>query len=221
MIQVDVNVYLIRGRRNAIIDSGPPGLGGEAVAAALEVLDLSISDVDFILNTHGHLDHAGGNADIKALSNAQVCIHNDDALFLEDDERTWDKYYGPPVEALKGRDRFEEKKKAFLNSRPVQAAIDRRLEDNDVIDLGDGVELRVVHIPGHSPGSVGFYRENEGMLFTGDSVGGLHNTTGSLPIITDFPAYKKSMQRLLEMPVRFLLCGHKFRGIALPPSDLR
>ena len=107
---MDVNVYLIRGKRNAIIDSGPPGLGGEAVAAALEVLDLSISDVDFILNTHGHLDHAGGNADIKALSNAQVCIHNDDALFLEDDERTWDKYYGPPVEALKGRDRFEEKK---------------------------------------------------------------------------------------------------------------
>jgi glyoxylase-like metal-dependent hydrolase (beta-lactamase superfamily II) len=63
--------------------------------------------------------------------------------------------------------------------------------------------------------------ETEGMLFTGDSVSGLHNTTGSLPIITDFPAYKRSMQRLLKMPVRLILCGHKYRGIKLPFSDLR
>jgi glyoxylase-like metal-dependent hydrolase (beta-lactamase superfamily II) len=218
---VDVNVYLVRGSRNAIIDSGPPQLGVDAIATALETLDLSISDIDFILCTHGHLDHAGGNAEIKAVSNARVCIHKDDALFLEDDEGTWDKYYGPPIVALKGKERVEERKRAFLQSRLVQAAIDRRLADNDIIDLGDGVELRVVHIPGHSPGSVGFYWEEECMLFTGDSVGGLHNTTGSLPIITDFPAYERSMERLLGMPVRLILCGHKFRGIRLPPAELR
>jgi glyoxylase-like metal-dependent hydrolase (beta-lactamase superfamily II) len=220
-IQVDVNVYLVRGRRNAIIDSGPPQLGRAAVAAAMEAMNLSISDIDFILCTHGHQDHAGGNADIKAVSNAQVCIHKDDAFFLEDDEHAFDEYYAPPIEALKGKEHVEERKRAFLQSRPVQAAIDRRLTDNDIIDLGDSVELRVVHIPGHSPGSVGFYWEKEGMLFTGDSVGGLHNTTGSLPIINDFPAYKKSMERLLGMPVSLILCGHKFRGITLPPAELR
>jgi hypothetical protein len=47
-IQVDVNVYLVRGRRNAIIDSGPPQLGKDAVASALEVLQTR--DFQYIYN---------------------------------------------------------------------------------------------------------------------------------------------------------------------------
>jgi glyoxylase-like metal-dependent hydrolase (beta-lactamase superfamily II) len=221
MIEADISVYLIKGQRKAIIDTGPPQIGGETIAAALSTMNLTLSDIDLILNTHGHLDHAGDNEAIKAASNAQVFIHKDDAFFLDDYERSFDEYYGPPLVALKGKERIGEMKNNFLNSRGVKRTIDRRLNDNDLIDLGDGVELRTVHLPGHSPGSIGFYWAEEGMLFSGDSVAGLHTASGELPIITDFPAYEKSVKRLIDMPIRSICCSHPFRGITLPPCEYR
>lgn len=219
VIEVDINVYLINSLRNAVIDTGPPQIGHEAISSALKTIDLYSSNIDFILNTHGHLDHAGDNVAVKAVFNAQIAIHKDDAFFLEDYERSFDEYYGPPIEALKGKERITEIRKSFLNSCGVKPAIDRRLEDNDLIDLGGGVELLVMHLPGHSPGSVGFYWEREGVLFSGDSVPGLHTISGELPIITDFPAYERSVKRLIEMPIRSLFCGHPYRGIYLPPCE--
>jgi glyoxylase-like metal-dependent hydrolase (beta-lactamase superfamily II) len=156
---------------------------------------------------------------LKAAFNAKTAIHKDDAFFLEDYERSFDEYYGPPIEALKGKERMPGLKKSFLDSCGIKPAIDWRLEDNDIIDLGGGVELRVIHLPGHSPGSAGFYWEKEGILFSGDSVTGLHTISGELPIITDFPAYQSSVKCLMEMPIRSLFCGHPYRGISLPPCE--
>jgi glyoxylase-like metal-dependent hydrolase (beta-lactamase superfamily II) len=219
VIEVDINLYLINSLRNAVIDTGPPQLGHEAVSSFLKTTDSNLSGIDFILNTHGHLDHVGDNVAIKAAFKAQTAIHKDDAFFLEDYERSFDEYFGPPIEALKGKERMPGLKKSFLDSCGVKPEIDRRLEDNDMIDLGGGVELRVIHLPGHSPGSAGFYWEKEGILFSGDSVPGLHTISGELPIITDFPAYERSVKRLMGMPVRSLFCGHPYRGISLPPCE--
>jgi glyoxylase-like metal-dependent hydrolase (beta-lactamase superfamily II) len=79
----------------------------------------------------------------------------------------------------------------------------------------------VVHLPGHTLGSVGFFWEKEGILFSGDSVVGLHVEGGKLPVIFDLTAYAKSLERLQEMPIRFLLCGHHYRGFRLPAAPVR
>jgi glyoxylase-like metal-dependent hydrolase (beta-lactamase superfamily II) len=72
----------------------------------------------------------------------------------------------------------------------------RRLVDGDTIDLG-GRSLAVVHTPGHSPGSVCFFDQDRGMLFTGDTANrGL--VTLSLELC-DIPAYARSMARLVAM----------------------
>jgi glyoxylase-like metal-dependent hydrolase (beta-lactamase superfamily II) len=219
--RTEVEAYLLRGAVNAIIDTGPVEVFASPLSLSLGALNLTLNDIDLILNTHWHPDHTGGDGAIKAAAKAGVLIHKNDAIFLEDPRLGFDRYRAPVIEKLMGPEHLVEAKKAAVEAGGERVAVDRYLDDDDVIEIGDGVELRVIHLPGHSPGSVGFYWEQEAILFTGDSVSGLHDGYGSLPIICDVSAYKKSIQRLLEMPLQLLLCGHPYRAINLPSSPIR
>ena len=74
-----------------------------------------------------------------------------------------------------------------------------------MIDLGDRV-FEVLHLPGHSPGSIGLWDKDSGTLFSGDAVydGPLLDT---LPD-ADIRAYIKTMQRLQTLPVNIVHAGH-------------
>jgi endoribonuclease LACTB2 len=77
------------------------------------------------------------------------------------------------------------------------------LEDGRVIDIG-GVELRVLTTPGHSVDSVSYYLEDEGVLFTGDTLLGSSTTT-----VKDLALYQQSLDRLLALPNLRVICpGH-------------
>jgi glyoxylase-like metal-dependent hydrolase (beta-lactamase superfamily II) len=84
------------------------------------------------------------------------------------------------------------------------------LEDGDRIDLGGGVELTVVHTPGHTPGSVSYYWEAEKLLLTGDSVQARGFKPGGYPLYFDSQAYGQSMQRLKDLPIETIGMGHGF-----------
>src|SRR5919199_2605308 len=74
-----VHLYLVRGAKLALIDSGAKDSPAAAVEPALRELGLSWSDVDYLLNTHGHPDHAGGNGEVKAAApRAEIGLHRDD-----------------------------------------------------------------------------------------------------------------------------------------------
>ena len=89
--------------------------------------------------------------------------------------------------------------------RLTPAPLTRLLDDGDTIDLGDRV-FRVLHLPGHSPGSLGLYDEADGLLFSGDAVpdDALYD---SLPD-SDRQAYRATMARLAALPVRIVHGGH-------------
>ena len=216
-----VSLYLIRGERNAIIDTGTTHSPQDDIAPALKDLGLKLADIALILNTHGHFDHTGGNAAVKRASNAQVLIHNDDAMLVENHELYFKQHFGLAVEAIMGKEHIKEERARFLEMAGPNVVVDRRLRDNDIIELGDKRDLRVIHLPGHSPGSVGFYWEKEGILFTGDSLPGLGEDGRGLPIIHDLPAYERSLERLQRLPLELILHAHDFRGLTLPPSSMR
>lgn len=214
-------IYLIRSERNAIIDTGIQESPQNDIAPALGKLGLTFADIDLILNTHGHPDHTGGNAHIKNASNAQILIHSNDVSFVQDHDQSYDLHIAPVSEVILGKDHLEEDKALFLEMAGPDVEVDRPLDDNDMIHLGDECELRVIHLPGHTSGCVGFYWEKEGILFGGDSLPGLHTENRGLPIISDFPAYEKTLDRVRELSVQILLQSHPFRGLSLPPSPMK
>ena len=82
----------------------------------------------------------------------------------------------------------------------------RVLADGDVVDLGDR-HFEVLHLPGHSPGSIGLWEEVTGVLFSGDALYDgplLDELEGS-----DVEAYLATMVRLREMPVTVVHGGHE------------
>jgi len=114
-----------------------------------KILD-AVRDVGYtithVINTHGHSDHTSGNAAIIEATGAQLCIHRADA---------------DQVTRLLTRvlSRFMGGKGSPKPSR--------ELEDNDVIDIGQ-TSLKVIHTPGHTPGSICLY--TDGHVFTGDTL---------------------------------------------------
>jgi len=80
----------------------------------------------------------------------------------------------------------------------------RPLEEGDQLDLGAGVRVQVLRTPGHSIDSLCYYLEDEGVLFTGDTLLGSSTTT-----VWDLGLYRASLQRLLALPNLKVICpGH-------------
>src|SRR5215212_9075936 len=61
-----VHLYLVRGAKLALIDSGASDSPAAAIEPALRELGFAWSDLDYLINTHGHPDHLGGNGEVKA-----------------------------------------------------------------------------------------------------------------------------------------------------------
>jgi glyoxylase-like metal-dependent hydrolase (beta-lactamase superfamily II) len=216
---VAVELYLIKGERKIIIDTGTRQSPQRDILQRLKAFGLTLCDISIILNTHGHFDHTAGNRAVKEASGAQIYIHENDAPFLFDHSNCFGRYMAPVAKAIESSVHGEEQ--AFLDMMGEAVVPDAQFSDGNIIDCGNGVELKVVHLPGHTLGSVGFFWEKEGIFFSGDSVVGLHIEGGKLPVILDLTAYVESLKRLQEMPIRFLLCGHHYRGFRLPAAPGR
>ena len=92
--------------------------------------------------------------------------------------------------------------RALLKGR-IPAKVDT-LKDGDVIELDGGVRVQVLGTPGHSVDSLCFYIEEEGVLFTGDTLLGSSTTT-----VWDLALYRQSLKRLLGLPNLKVICpGH-------------
>jgi glyoxylase-like metal-dependent hydrolase (beta-lactamase superfamily II) len=208
------NVYIVRGAITALVDTGVFGTPTNDVAPALASLGLSLSDVDLVVNTHGHMDHLGGNSEVKD-AGAEIALHQADLPLAESNEfhaqRLRELY--PVIDADHLRPAREAMTMRLLG-RAV--GVDRVLDDGDVVDLGADVKLTVVHTPGHTVGSVCYHWEQEGILLTGDSIQarGVHART--VPIVEDPASYAESLKRARDIRPRTLMMGHGFAGPSGP-----
>ncbi|HYU21065.1 MAG TPA: MBL fold metallo-hydrolase [Chloroflexota bacterium] len=215
-----VQSYLLLGSKRALVDTGVSYSPDESIEPALRAMDLSLGDVDVIVNTHGHADHLGGNARVKEASGAPVMIHRDDVPFTQNPRANFElPTTVPELVRLGGRqDLLPQVEASTLRMVGKSVGVDRVLEEGDRVDLGNDVVLDVIHTPGHTPGSVSLYWEKERVLLTGDSVQGRGSRAGILPLYFLAEEYMRSQQRLLELPLELLCLGHAF-GWSGPFND--
>lgn len=181
------NGLLIDSDQRVLIDAGFGDSRREVI--------LEAGNVDVIINTHFHLDHAFGN---KFFPQAMVWAHRLDAPALRS-----------PKEFLvnTGLKQSPEFPDDYPFPNGMQGrTVDRELVDGEILDFGD-VTLQVIHTPGHTPGHISLYEPKEGILFSGDidlsPFGPWYgNVTSSLE------EFSCSIKRLIELNPKVVLTSH-------------
>lgn len=138
---LQVNCYLLiceETNQAAVID---PGADAAVIMQSVRAAECHIA---MIINTHGHFDHIGANHRIKQETGAELLIHADDVQVMRQ-ARMHASVYGLSVE-----------------ESPMP---DRLIAEGDLLKVGN-LEIQIIHVPGHSPGSVCLKVENS--LIVGD-----------------------------------------------------
>ncbi|MGW0498939.1 MBL fold metallo-hydrolase [Streptomyces sp. NPDC003007] len=155
--------YLWRdGGELTLVDAGPAG-SGAPIAEAVTALGRHPRDVRRIVLTHFHEDHAGGAADFAALSGAEVLAHRLDAPAVRGDVP------GPePLFEDCERPLHEQALRLLPQGDHARPREVTEVSGGEVLDIGGGAH--VVHVPGHTHGSIALHLPRHGVLFTGDTV---------------------------------------------------
>jgi glyoxylase-like metal-dependent hydrolase (beta-lactamase superfamily II) len=215
-----VNCYLIDAPKRALIDTGTSSVPQRSILPALAELGWQPSELRVIVNTHMHIDHAGGNAEVQEISGAGIHMHRADYA-LADREKHLDKYLRDEVR-LMGTEHTLPEREAFMRQLLGREwGIERALNDGDEIDLGGDVRLQVVHTPGHTPGSSSYFWESESFLFSGDAIGGRGARANGYPLYFSARDYAASIRRVLDMPVTLMAQAHRYRWSAPTAEALR
>ena len=202
------NIWHIRGRhRDLVIDTG---MGVISLVDEMQnLLDKPVTAVA----THGHDDHIGGHHEF-----ADVVAHRLEAPLLE----------APPLNSLSPLEAWGSEGLAslagsgyildapyFVTALPPGVALEgfrqrparvtRLIDEGDIVDTGDR-HFEVIHLPGHSPGSIGLWESATGTLFSGDAI-------YDGPLLDELPEsdiddYCATMERLIDLPVTVVHAGH-------------
>lgn len=170
--------YLIVGEELCLIDSGV--VSSESVIFDyLDNIGLKPDDISLLILTHSHPDHIGSAKSIKEKSGCKVAAHHGERLWIEDIDLQAKERPVPNFHSLVGG----------------SVEVDVILEDGDVVNLCKEINLKIIHTPGHSNGSISLLIPGEGVLFTGDAV----PIRGDLPIYDDAIESIQSIKKLKEI----------------------
>jgi glyoxylase-like metal-dependent hydrolase (beta-lactamase superfamily II) len=203
-----VNAYLIRSEKGCIVvDSGIPG-SERRIAKVLAAQGLSLKDIELIIVTHAHTDHAGSAARLRELSGAPILAHGDDADFYS---RKAKMTYCPtgPVGRL------------FLKTpaphQPYEGFVpDQLMRNGDIVNLRDfGVDGVVRHTGGHTAGSIVVELASHDALVgdlvaSGILIGGIALTGRAIrPPFEDNPhIVARELNRLIDQGAKCFYMGH-------------
>ncbi|WP_417684964.1 MBL fold metallo-hydrolase [Roseibium sp.] len=202
-----VNAFLIiAGTVAVLVDTGLPGAEVQ-VERALARNGLSWKDVSLTIITHGHIDHAGAAVRIRELSGAPIVLHAADAEYCQGK---------PPLLRPTGTFGRLFRKTGAIESPFQTFEADTLLSGDEMLDLRPyGLAGRILHTPGHTPGSLSVLLD-DGTVFAGDLVasgillGGvvLRNRPKRPPFEEDHAQVAASLRRLIDLGAKRFLLGH-------------
>jgi glyoxylase-like metal-dependent hydrolase (beta-lactamase superfamily II) len=198
MLRDVADIQLTRVRAHLTLDAPPSlidcGYAGSTarIDRAMGTHGASVRDLARVVITHGHPDHAGSARELAALG-IPILIHPADAANLG---VTWRDVVERPT---RGR--------VFSAMTPEPPGI-VPIEDGEILPMLGG--LRVVHTPGHTPGSVCLYGARDRVLFVGDS---LQRRFGRVSFASalysdNHAAARRSVKRLADLDVETIVFSH-------------
>jgi glyoxylase-like metal-dependent hydrolase (beta-lactamase superfamily II) len=196
----DTKVYiLIEKERVIVIDAAMPGRAG-AVWRHLDSLGYPPEAVDEIWLTHADIDHMGSVAALKEQSGAKVIVHQADVPLVEGQV---DRELGqvPMVDVYQSL--FSWGVRKLFRYQP--AAVDQEVEDGD-----DLCGWRVVHAPGHTPGSACFYNPERKIIIVGDALNYKLDRLGAPPRLftPDMAQARASVHKIASLDFEVCCFGH-------------
>ena len=202
------NVWHVHGRSTDLVIDTSLGL-----APLRHLVERELSNGLLAVATHSHSDHIGGLGEF-----ADRAVHRSESSDLAETVTTYldSSVYGETVLGPYRQAGYSIPS-LFIDAVPpggLETTISegdpvpatRLLDEGDIIDLGDR-SFEVLHLPGHSPGSIGLWEASTGILFSGDAVYNgplLDELDGS-----DIDTYVSTMRRLRELPVTVVHGGHE------------
>jgi hydroxyacylglutathione hydrolase len=178
------NCYIIGDEESGVGAIVDPGDEAARIAMAVEETNLEIGS---IIVTHAHIDHVGAVVVLVDEYACPVLMHAEAEPMLRQ----------LPTQAMMMGMRFGK-----------VPSVDRNVEDEEILEVGD-LSLRSLYTPGHAPGHLAFYAEDEGLVLSGDalfsgSIGRVDLPGGSMEVLM-----RSIEERLLTLPDETLVySGH-------------
>lgn len=171
------------------------------VLEAIDGLGRKPGDLKRIVLTHAHRSHLGGVAALRRATGATVLGHAWEADIVSGD-RPAQSVGLKPTRPFKT---YPFQVGIFLNRpRHAPCPVDEGLEDGD-----QAGPLQVLHLPGHSPGHLGFYWPERGFLIAGDAIATWPRFEGGWPAFTINPVqHAVSLRRMAELEAPLVGVGH-------------
>jgi len=207
--------YIIREKGCVMFDAGPPQMR-KTFLKKLNEFEIEPSEIKLIILSHADFDHAGSTNEIREITGAKVLIHEKDQVSLESGAFGWPKgasTWGKITRAL-----FSPILK--LKFKPEKVVADIVLTEKEM-DLNEyGVQGRIIHTTGHSPGSLSVLLDS-GELFAGCLAHNLFPMTlkAKLPIYADnIEVVKESWKAILPLDPIIAYPAH---GKAFPVEKIK
>lgn len=201
---VRANIWHLKGRdADLLVDTGM------GIAPLRPHIGTPAGKPLIVVATHIHLDHVGSLHEFALRAGPRQSAPSFDTM---DDAAT----YADMFRDLEGAvSQLPRPGWRAADYHIVPAPLTRILVEGDSVDLGDR-RFRVLHLPGHSPDSIGLFDEADGLFFSGDAI-------YDCGLIDDLPdsdraAYRKTMRRLLDLPIRV---GHGGHGPSFDRARMR
>jgi len=197
-----IAAYVLKGSKVAIIETGPTSSVKNLLAGLREV-GIGTEEVDYVAVSHVHTDHAGGAGTLlHHLPNARLLVHVRGAPHLVKPEKLW----------RQAKQVLGEVAEMYGEVQPVPEERIIAATDGVVIDLGEGIELKVLETLGHASHHLSFYESLGGGIFPSDAAGIYLNKFNVVIPTTPAPFHLEmalsSLDKLIKMAPKRLYYTH-------------